>query len=405
MAETATSNNTNTEHKSSTQQPPSLSQSLTNAIKLVESSPSDATEALIALQTNVANASIFSTSDTLQDVSTSALTLLSIEHHLGMSYLNASTTSSVTRKKKVLRALELFHYYLRQLEQLGVLEDEKTVLKEYHDILDSEEDNDDNDSSNNHNRKKGIMMTGAQIRESKIQRFRLKKQTNEELQHLQALQDRRNRLGLDDGEDLDGYDDESLQRNLALKVLKCCALESLEEIYSCNKEMEMIDMAIEMEKRREEMERHRGGTGVADGKPSMALPPGMTFPPQNSRSNQPMEVTRVTQDPTTGQLQFKKEQIRSNVFKPSWNQPTMSLAELGDIERAQAIERSERQKVAEADAKFAPRRYDELVRDGMEDNADLVDASAKLDREWDNFKDENPRGSGNKMGDRGDRNF
>eukprot|EP00957_Ditylum_brightwellii_P020924 1577755-Ditylum_brightwellii.AAC.1 len=110
------------------------------------------------------------------------------------------------------------------------------------------------------------MMTGAQIRESKIQRFRLKKQTNEELQHLQALQDRRNRLGLDDGEDLDGYDDESLQRNLALKVLKCCALESLEEIYSCNKEMEMIDMAIEMEKRREEMERHRGGTGVADGK-------------------------------------------------------------------------------------------------------------------------------------------
>mmetsp|Transcript_1563 Transcript_1563/g.2136 ORF Transcript_1563/g.2136 Transcript_1563/m.2136 type:complete len:138 (-) Transcript_1563:27-440(-) len=137
----------------------------------------------------------------------------------------------------------------------------------------------------------------------------------------------------------------------------------------------------------------------------MALPPGMTFPPQNSRSNQPMEVTRVTQDPTTGQLQFKKEQIRSNVFKPSWNQPTMSLAELGDIERAQAIERSERQKVAEADAKFAPRRYDELVRDGMEDNADLVDASAKLDREWDSFKDENPRGSGNKMGDRGDRNF
>ena len=43
--------------------------------------------------------------------------------------------------------------------------------------------------------------------------------------------------------------------------------------------------------------------------------------------------------------------------------------------------------------------------DGLEDDKDLVDASAKLDRDWDDWKDENPRGSGNKMGDRGDRNF
>ena len=38
-------------------------------------------------------------------------------------------------------------------------------------------------------------------------------------------------------------------------------------------------------------------------------------------------------------------------------------------------------------------------------NATLVDASAKLDREWDEWKEANPKGSGNKMGDRGDRNF
>ena len=83
----------------------------------------------------------------------------------------------------------------------------------------------------------------------------------------------------------------------------------------------------------------------------------------------------------------------------------MSLAELGDIERADAIRRSEEQYVAEAEAMVRPRRYDQLLRDGMEDDVALVEASAKLDREWDEWKADNPRGIGNKMGERGDRNF
>lgn len=83
----------------------------------------------------------------------------------------------------------------------------------------------------------------------------------------------------------------------------------------------------------------------------------------------------------------------------------MSLEELAEKEVAAAMERDEKQKLAEASQKDAPRKYEDLVRDGMEDNADLVDASADLDRRWDDFKDENPRGSGNKRGDVGDRNF
>lgn len=83
----------------------------------------------------------------------------------------------------------------------------------------------------------------------------------------------------------------------------------------------------------------------------------------------------------------------------------MSLEELAEKEVAAAMERDEKQKLAEASQKDAPRKYEDLVRDGMEDDADLVDASADLDRRWDDFKDENPRGSGNKRGDVGDRNF
>ena len=83
----------------------------------------------------------------------------------------------------------------------------------------------------------------------------------------------------------------------------------------------------------------------------------------------------------------------------------MSLEEFGDREYAEAMERAEKEKASEIASKNAPRRYEYLKRDGLEDDIDKVDASAKKDRDWDDFKDENPRGSGNKKGELGDRNF
>jgi len=83
----------------------------------------------------------------------------------------------------------------------------------------------------------------------------------------------------------------------------------------------------------------------------------------------------------------------------------MKIDKIAKKEVQEAIARSQQQDIAEREKKLQPRRYEFLVRDGLEDDKDLVDASAKLDRDWDDWKDENPRGSGNKMGDRGDRNF
>ena len=46
------------------------------------------------------------------------------------------------------------------------------------------------------------------------------------------------------------------------------------------------------------------------------------------------------------------------------------------------------------------RRYAQLVADGEEDDSALVDQATVKDREWDSWKEENPRGWGNKMGKR-----
>lgn len=214
-------------------------------------------------------------------------------------------------------------------------------------------------------------------------------------------------------------------RNIDTSRLKLYAEESLEEMQSSKSELEMLEMAVQFEamggqnNQRDARMTHGNRTAHPNGNNSDEL-----------RSQQPLQLTQITQDPLSGQLQFNKQQIShgtirniglpnsslggiqmqrqqiaEGVFKPSWNLPTMSLEELAERERADAIARSKSHKEAEARAKTMPRRYEQLAKDGMEDDADLVDKSAALDRKWDEWKEENPRGSGNKMSERGDRNF
>eukprot|EP00595_Chromulina_sp_UTEXLB2642_P000732 CAMPEP_0196764592 /NCGR_PEP_ID=MMETSP1095-20130614/6477_1 /TAXON_ID=96789 ORGANISM="Chromulina nebulosa, Strain UTEXLB2642" /NCGR_SAMPLE_ID=MMETSP1095 /ASSEMBLY_ACC=CAM_ASM_000446 /LENGTH=75 /DNA_ID=CAMNT_0042120585 /DNA_START=541 /DNA_END=768 /DNA_ORIENTATION=+ len=74
----------------------------------------------------------------------------------------------------------------------------------------------------------------------------------------------------------------------------------------------------------------------------------------------------------------------------------MSLEEYGDQVKAEAEERAKQQ----VDADPGIRRYKQLVDEGREDDIDLVDQATLAEREWDAFKEANPRGSGNKMGKR-----
>jgi len=101
-------------------------------------------------------------------------------------------------------------------------------------------------------------------------------------------------------------------------------------------------------------------------------------------------------DATSGHLVSRKEQIKAGVFQPGHRQPTMSLEEFADMEVADALARAQRQK----DAPPPPRRIKQLEDDGDEDDERLVEEAAYLDRSWDQFKDENPKGCGNKANKR-----
>jgi len=375
------------------------------------------------IQDQIQRSSLFSTNESLDDVQTSSLVLISTEYHLGKAYLQLPTTlpssngnsrnsscSSIIRNKYVLKAVEFFHIFLERCDVLeGLLED--AVTKDYRSLLITRQtiDDDDNDNENGN----GSLVRTAPIhagmpssssssnRDTKIARYRQTQTLKSQTAHLNALLSQRQRLHLASHEDLDGHDEETLHRSLSISTLNLHSLDSLDELHNCGRELEMLHMAVRMERQRATESHHTGQPTPG------AL--GHSAPDQNDarqrRPHKPLDLTRVTQDPATGQLLFRKEQVRAQVFRPGWNQPTMTLEELGEREVAEAMERSERQAVAEEAAKLAPRRYDQLVRDGLEDDAELVEASAVLDRRWDDWKDANPRGSGNKMGDVGDRNF
>ncbi|KAL7525639.1 hypothetical protein ACHAWF_001447 [Thalassiosira exigua] len=391
---------------------------------------------LSVAQTQMSRIGVLSKNQVLDDIPTPSLEFLGVEYHLARAYLmfqthnispssqsnesatrNGSTSveesPSLTRQKNITRSIDYFHAFLKRLEQLGEDMLQEATLKEYHTVLDLEDVADSNG--------KLSRMNPSQIRELKIQRFQRKKATAQKRSQLQSQLQRRLRMGIAEEEQMDGHDLESLSRTLHIESLRLYAEESLEEIQSSKSELEMIEMAIKMESSR--MQHIRADPRmVRNGRSGAAPQGGFPIHPDAKSNNQPLQMTQITQNPVTGQLEYtrqhvangqlrplpqavKRQEIASGVFRPGWNQPTMTLAELAERERAEAIQRSEAQKIAEAEAKLKPKRYDQLVKDGMEDDEKLVEASAKLDRYWDDWKDENPRGSGNKMKDRGDRNF
>jgi hypothetical protein len=151
------------------------------------------------------------------DISTTALELLSASYHLGRAYLKLPTLTdqgpdSATRKKNVLAANEYFDKYLRMCEEIDLLND--VVVKEYHlllNLLDSEDGN----GSNSGGRK--LQLAAGQIREIKIGRYQRKKSIEANVAKLEGLQERRVRLGIEEEEEMEGTDGEGLRRDLSLE--------------------------------------------------------------------------------------------------------------------------------------------------------------------------------------------
>jgi hypothetical protein len=368
------------------------------------------------LQEYVQKTCMFSKNESLSDVQTSSLPLLGIEYHMAKAFLQLRANSSTSRNSHVQKALGFFHLFLDRCDSLEGIFDEQ-VTAQYRSLPDVHEEQDEKFSTEGpgSDLPSSRPMIPSISRDEKIARYRQSKELKAKISKMNAQLDQRKRLDLQQHEELDGHDEDSLLRSMYLYQLNEFALNAIEEIYSCMTELQMLKMAVQFENERQNSHNYRMSmdpsrmTDNAESTVVGAVHSSKQQPLLSSKSHSHpsggMKLTQVLQDPITGQLIFKRQEIQSQVFRPSWNQPTMSLEQLAEKEVREAKEREAKQQIAERQAKAGPRRYDELLKDGMEDDHELVDASAKLDREWDDWKEDNPRGSGNKMGDRGDRNF
>ena len=366
-----------------------LVERFSQAKSMVESSPQQCIPLLESVQRDVQTLGLFSKNETMEDVSTKSIQFLTTEHFLAIALGNLPVEPGgaiIFRKNNILRSLTLWECFLEKLDILEILSKEET--NELHSLLEFQQQLEEQE----------VQLLGVTIdRDVKIARFKAKQQQRQEVDKLKALLDRRNRCGLSPEDDMDGHDLDSIERSLALMELHICKLEALENWSQSVRELPMIERMIKMDAERIKEKKFTGNDNNGSDDANRERP--------TQGSGKGLQLTHITQNATTGELQFKRDEIRSKVFQPGWAQPTMSLEELGDREYKEAIERGARQKQAEAEQIHQPKRYDDLVRDGMEDNHELVEASAELDRKWDDWKDQNPRGSGNKHANRGDKNF
>lgn len=234
---------------------PSLSSALNFAIEEVSSSPLKATKSLTTLLERTSSLQLFSKNETLQDVATSHIPLLSIEHHLALSLIASPTSSSIDRHVNVVRAVDLFHSFLRKLDNMDALKPD--IQKEYHHVLDM----DDNDNEEEMNESMSRMHKSQHLgesREQKIARFKLKRAAEEEVSRLRALHDRRTRLSAEPEEEIDGYDDDGIKRTYNIAGLHRCSVEAIDEILTALREIEMLKMAVQMERQREVMDKYTG---------------------------------------------------------------------------------------------------------------------------------------------------
>lgn len=206
-------------------------------------------------------------------------------------------------------------------------------------------------------------------RDEKIARYKRSKELDKKVAWL--FKKRREACGDEFRWGTVGFD-EDLERDLILALLSRAAGDTVEGLNSAEVEIPMLEMMMA-----------RGGPGA--GRPA--------------RSSEP-----PAEKPWCIRIQDKAELQKlylEQVFQPDIPMPTMSLAECAEIEMRQARERQqhgaemEARQHAEDDARwYSGDRY------GNREEYEEV-AKTYKDRDWDDWKDEHPYGSGNKMANLG----
>eukprot|EP01091_Cochliopodium_minus_P014475 TRINITY_DN4913_c0_g1_i1.p1 TRINITY_DN4913_c0_g1~~TRINITY_DN4913_c0_g1_i1.p1 ORF type:complete len:340 (+),score=124.76 TRINITY_DN4913_c0_g1_i1:35-1054(+) len=284
----------------------------------------------------VNKSSIFSQNEELQDISTSRLKYILVPYYLAQ--LTLKIVDMENRLKNINIAKLYFSNFVSKSIQYGL------VMKEDVETLESD-----------------APLQPQRKREEKIKRAKremeLKKQLKEINDKLEELNKKFDEKKFDEFEE---YYREQLLLQIGSFVTR-----TIDELILVAEEAPLLQHMEEMKK--------KGGKTMRD---KEIL---------DDRKLEKRENIHIDKTGKIFTIPTRKQKI-SEVFRPSYTQHTISIEEAGEIDYQEMLERQKREEISKKKREEEP----------DEDDLDYYD-TVKIykDREWDEWKDDNPTGSGN----------
>lgn len=334
---------------------------------------------LINLRNKVFNElALFSENESLDDLTTTSIKFLSINYHLGLlgskkQNVNNDVLPLEANKLKILylqRSVQLYMQYLTMLDNYGILD--KLLSQSIQAFEDSM--NPKLDELYKQPQSATDINNASVKREQKIA---MNRQTGAIEAQLKELESQYNQNQHEKDQDLSSNDEE-LYRKLLIMKLKAYSYNSYNEIEQLLYEIELLQNFVKMVPA-DTVSQHSNKDAQTND------PTGFTD--RLETINKPIlsKTGKVLRNFT---LVDKKKQLQDKVKGFGQYGPTMSVEEFleQEFESGRVLQGGE----------------DELIqaqkdKEANEDNYDIDDKETYKAREWDEFKENNPRGSGNTM--------
>ena len=303
-----------------------------------------------------ADLSIFSPNESLEDIATGSLPYLLINFHLAELVQKTPSFSPSERAETIQKTRNFHEAFLGLLDRYELLKGEYAKLFERY-----------SDDPSHFTTVAGA--DAAAKRNAKIANFKAEKALKDKLAVL-----KRNPRYLEQG-------DEELVREVHLTHVQFCTHTAFQDLESLNRELEVLSQApaapqshpsAPSDSRHRTAERPDEYSERLDS-PLSHLGRGGPLLAKNGKPLQPFTIVGGRQD------------LKKGVFRPGHNLPTMGIDEYLDEERR-------RGNIIEGGGEASFHRPEP-----DEDNMEKADEETYKAREWDEFTEANPRGSGNTL--------
>ncbi|KAI2472965.1 TAP42-like family protein [Annulohypoxylon bovei var. microspora] len=304
--------------------------------------------------------SLFSPNEELEDIATSDLPYLLVNYRVAELLQKVLTPTPLGRKTALNTTREAYEKFLHLLDNYSILSpSESKLFTEY-----SEDPTTFSTIST---------ADPAARRNAKIANFKMEKELKNKLAYM-----RNSPRYLEDG------GDEEAVRELYLTNMAFCTHMAFQGLEGINREMEILAQApiplMQSVTTVEDDERRRRASLDNE-----AYSERLDLPLNSLSTNKGPLLSREGKPLRPFTLTSNRQELQRGVFRPGHNLPTMSIDEYLDEERR-------RGNIIEGGGEASMRQAEP-----DEDNMEKTDAETMKAREWDEFKEDNPRGSGNTL--------